>query len=71
MFKSLLFEIFFYKQWSQNLTKEKRVTTWESLLILLQKFIGQLSKKLSPFQLLLQAKHDLLPDNQEQNSLFI
>lgn len=59
MFKSLLFEIFSYKQWSQNLTKGKRVTTWESLLILLQEFIGQLSKNLSPFRLLLQAKHDL------------
>lgn len=57
MFKSLLYEVFFCKQWSQILTKEKRVTTWESGT----GFIGHLSNKLPPSQLLLQGTHDLLP----------
>lgn len=38
MFKSLLYEVSFCKQWSQILTKEKRVTTWESGKDLLSTF---------------------------------
>lgn len=57
MFKSLLYEVSFCKQRSQILTKETRVTTWESGT----GFIGHLSNNLPPSQLLFQGKHDLLP----------